>query len=164
MAGLLYPLLNKIVNNMAPTQTSLGTYITGGILTSSGAEIQLSIPTGCKFPSGTQITGLTFDIVARASSSNGQGIYIIKKTSGSSDAASFTLGRNFTFYNGDNQSKTVTPSMVTVEIHGGTNIFIRFSSGVANFFTGNATNTTYVNNNALAIRLNSISLTTNVSS
>lgn len=137
-------------------QINLGTYITVGILTSSAGEIAFSIPTGRVFPNNVTITKITGNLLVRASSANGNGIYIVKSTNGGYTGKDFDTSSTFTFYNGANQSKSLAPSAWTKTLNGGTNIYIRLASNTSHFFSGNATNTGYTNNNACSILLTNL--------
>ena len=162
--GTVKASLGEIKNAMlAPSSLNLGSVVCPAILTSAGGTLQFTIPTGRIFPNGAQITSLSFGIVARASSSNGGGEYIIHKVDGAYAAATFTLGSDFIFANASEQTKTITPTQTSVSIQGGTNILVEFSTGTSNFFTGSATITGYTNNNATTLRLASVILGTSTS-
>ena len=143
------------------TSVSLGTYIAGGLLTSTAGTLTFSIPTGRVFPSGTTISKLTMNIVARASSANGAGYYIIKASSGGSDAKAFNSEAAFSFYNANNTSKSLAASGSTVSLQGGTNIQVSLSGG-NDFFSGTSTIRGYINNNACIITCSSIVATLNI--
>lgn len=162
--GTVKASLGEIKNAMlAPSSLNLGNVVCPAILSSGAGSIEFTIPTGRIFPAGTQITSLSFNIVARASSSNGTGEYIIHKVGEPYGAATFTLGSNFTFANASDQSKTITPTQVNMSLQGGTNISILFSTGTNNFFTGSSTITGYTNNNAVTLRLSGVTLGTSSS-
>ena len=162
--GTVKASLGEIKNAMlAPTSLNLGNVVCPAILSSTGGTLQFTIPTGRIFPDGTQITSLSFNIVARASSSNGGGEYVIHKVGEAYAAATFTLGSDFIFSNASNQTKTITPTQVSVSLQGGTNILVDFTTGTSNFFTGSATITGYTNNNATTLRLASVRLGTSIS-
>lgn len=162
--GTVKASLGEIKNAMlAPSSLNLGTVVCAAILTSAAGTLEFTIPTGRIFPAGTQITSLSFNIVARASSSDGGGKYIIHKVGEPYGAATFTLGSNFTFANASDQTQTITPTQATVSLQGGTNIYIWFSTGTGNFFTGSSTITGYTNNNAVTLRVSDITLGTSSS-
>lgn len=145
------------------TTLNLGVYVASGILTSNAGLLTFSIPTGRVFPSGTTISKITFDILARASSANGTGYYIIESTTTGSDVASFDSSTSKTFHNANDTTKTITSAMWTKELYGGTNIYIAFSGG-NDFFSGTTTIRNYINNNAAVIYLSNIVVTLSISS
>ena len=162
--GTVKASLGEIKNVMlAPPSLNLGDVVCPAILTSAAGTLEFTIPTGRIFPAGTQITSLSFNMLARASSSNGTGEYIVHKVGEAYTAAAFTLGGNFTFANASDQTKTITPTQVSVSFQGGTNILIGFSTGTNHFFTGSTTITGYTNNNAAILRLASVTLGTSMS-
>lgn len=131
------------------TSLNLGICITSAILTSSGGTLQFTIPTGRTFPNGTTITKITFNIIARVN-----GSYIIKGTSGGTDSASFDSSLASSFYNSANASKSLTTSMWSKTIQGGTNIYISLTGGASDFFGGSA-----LNNSAVCLYLSNIQVT-----
>ena len=145
------------------TTLNLGVYVASGILTSNAGLLTFSIPTGRVFPSGTTISKITFDILARASSANGTGYYIIESTTTGSDVASFDSSTSKTFHNANDTTKTITSAMWTKELYGGTNIYIAFSGGT-DFFSGTTTIRNYINNNAAVVYLSNIVVTLSVPS
>lgn len=145
-------------------QISLGTYITGGVLTNGSSDIHFSIPTGRVFPNGTTISKLTFNIVVRAGNSNASGMYIVKSASGGTDVKYYDSTASFQFYNGANQSKTLTTAMSTIVLQGGTNIDVHWLGSGNYFFSGSSTYNGYVNNQPIAIMLTGITATLNIPS
>lgn len=139
----------------------LGYYLAAGLLTSSSGYLLFSIPTGRVFPQGTTISKMTCTMCARASSANGSGYYIVKKSSGGTDHVSFNSTQNFTFYNANNASMTLAKSKISVVLYGGTNVRVQFTEA-AHFFSGNSTITNYINNNACTIEMTSINITLNI--
>lgn len=137
---------------------SLGTYIAAGILTSATGTIEFSIPTGMRIEPSATINSISFNILVRAGNHNGTGMYIVKASSGGSDAASFNSSSAFTFYNGTNQSKSLAQSKITKSIQGNTNLLISMASGTDYFFSGNATNSGYLNNQPCVVRLTGITV------
>lgn len=138
---------------------SLGTYIVSATLTNSGGLIQFSIPTGRVFPSGTTISKITFNIVGRAANANGVGYYIIKSASGGTDKVAFDSSATKTFYNANNDAKSLTSSLWTSKtIEGGTNIYIAINGGT-DFFSGNSTIRNYINNQPCVLYLDNITVT-----
>lgn len=132
---------------------SIGRYESVGVLSGSAGRLTFSIPTGRVYPSGTTISKLTCRFVARASNASGGGLYIVKKTSGGADEQSFDSTSNFTFYNGANQSKTLSTSNITVTMQGNTNILVNLDAGTDHFFSGSSANTGNTNNNAATIEI-----------
>lgn len=145
-------------------QISLGTYITGGVLTSNSSNIHFSIPTGRVFPDGTTISKLTFNIVVRASNSNASGLYIVKNASGGTDVKYYDSTASFQFYNGANQPKTLTTAMSTISLQGGTNIYVNWVGSGNYFFSGTSTYNGYVNNQPISVMLTDITATLNIPS
>lgn len=145
-------------------QISLGTYITGGVLTSGSSNIHFSIPTGRVFPNGTTISKLTFNIVVRASNSNASGLYIVKDASGGTDVKYYDSTASFQFYNGANQPKTLTTAMSTISLQGGTNIYVNWVGSGNYFFSGTSTYNGYVNNQPISVMLTDITATLNIPS
>lgn len=145
------------------TTLNLGNYISAAILTSNAGDLFFSIPTGRVFPSGTTISKITFNIVARVSNANGIGYYIIKSASGGSDGAAFDSSVSKTFYNANNASKTVTSSMWSKTLDGRTNIRISIAGG-NDFFSGTTTIRNYINNNAAVVYVYNIVVTLNIPS
>lgn len=145
-------------------QINLGTYITGGVLTNGSSDIHFSIPTGRVFPNGTTISKLTFNIVVRAGNSNASGMYIVKSASGGTDVKYYDSTASFQFYNGANQSKTLTTAMSTIVLQGGTNIDVYWLGSGNYFFSGSSTYNAYVNNQPIAIMLTGITATLNIPS
>lgn len=143
------------------TQLNLGRYTTGGLLTASAGAIQFSIPTG-RVLSHTTIEKISFYILARVGNSGtnaaANGLYIIKSSSGGTSGVTINSDVNSSFYNAQNESKTITPSMWTATIQGDTNIFITISSGSSNFFSGSSY-AAQVNNQPVAFDINNISVT-----
>ena len=145
-------------------QISLGTYVASGVLTSVGSDMHFSIPTGRVFPDGTTISKLTFNIVVRAGNHNASGMYIVKSTSGGTNPESYDSTASFQFYNGANQSKTLTTAMSTISLQGGTNIDVHWLGSGNYFFSGTSTYNGYVNNQPIVIMLTSITATLNIPS
>ena len=138
----------------------LGALYTVGVTSSSGASLGFSIPTGRIIPSSTTISKITFNMVARVGSSNGTGKYIVKSTSGGSSAQAFDSSTTTKFYNASDTQKSLTSAMWTGKaIEGQTNIRIYLDSDSSYFFTGNATNNGYCNNQPVSIYLTSINIT-----
>ena len=138
-----------------PTQVNLGTCYCAGNLTSTCSSLTFTIPTGRVLGDGASISKLTFNIVVRASNSNGAGYYIIKATSGGSDAKAFDSTKSFSFYNANNVSKTLTTSQRTITLQGATNILVNFA-GASDIFSGTPTIRNYINNNACIVTLTNI--------
>lgn len=137
-------------------ELELGTMIIPAILTSTGGELYFTIPTGRLFPSGTTVSSLRFNMNGRAGSSDGQGYYIIRGSSGGTDTALFwygSIGGTTAFYNANNNQKAVTQSMWTVSLQGGTNILVKINGGENYFFSGNATKDGYLNNQPVVLYL-----------
>ena len=145
------------------TTLNLGNYVGAAILSSNAGDLQFSIPTGRVFPTGTTISKITFNIVARSSNANGVGYYIIKSASGGSDGAAFDSSASKTFYNANNASKTITTSMWRKYLDGGTNIRIMFVGG-NDFFSGTTTIRNYINNNAATVYVYNIVVTLDIPS
>lgn len=127
---------------------SLGNYVTGAILTSSGTELYFSIPTGRILPS---FSSISFGLIARATNPNGTGFYIVKNTSGGYNAANITVTPTTgsgSFYNADNAEQTITSAVSSLE--GETNIDIRLTAT----YGGSG-----VNNNPCVCRLENIVIT-----
>lgn len=143
------------------TQLNLGRYTTGGILTASGGSIQFSIPTG-RVLSHTTISKISFYILARVGNSGttaaANGLYILKSSSGGTSGVALRSDANSSFYNGQNESKTITPSMWTTTIEGNTNISVTIASGSNNFYSG-ANYVAAVNNQPVAFEVNNIAVT-----
>ena len=143
---------------------ALGRYISAGLLSNAGRELVFSIPTGRVFPNGTTVYSISFDIVVRIAStdpsaSSGSGAYyIVKKTSGGTDVASFHSITNSSFYDGNNTLRTLASENWTKTLQGGTNILIDLYNSTSNFFTGNATVLNRVNNMPCAVYLLNISV------
>lgn len=142
---------------MGATTLNLGTYVGGCVLTSSGGQIYFSIPTGRNL-SHTNISKITFNICVRCSNANGNGYYIVKRAGGSADSVAFDSSKSCTFYDGNNAQKTLTTSMWTKNLNGGTNIYISLYGG-DHFFSGSSTITGYCNNNAATVYLSGITVT-----
>lgn len=138
-----------------PTTINLGSCVCTGMLSSAAGSLSFTIPTGRALGDGVSISKLTFNIVARASNSNGAGYYIIKATSGGSDAKAFNSTANFSFYNANNVSKTLTASQRSITLQGSTNIHVNFAGG-DDFFSGTSTIRNYINNNACVVTLTNI--------
>lgn len=142
-------------------ELELGTMIVPAILTSTSSDLYFAIPTGRLFPSGTTIRSLRFYINGRAGSSDGQGYYIIRGSSGGTDMALFeygSTGGTAVFYNANNNMKSVTQSMWTVSLQGGTNILVRINGGENYFFSGNATKDGYLNNQPVVLYLSNVTV------
>lgn len=138
-----------------PRTINLGSCVCAGSLSSSAGSLVFTIPTGRVLGAGASISKLTFNIVVRASNSNGAGYYIIKATSGGSGAKAFDSTANFSFYNANNVSKTLTTSQRTISLQGSTNIQVSFSGG-DDFFSGTSAIRGYINNNACVVSLTNI--------
>lgn len=145
-------------------QISLGTYITGGVLTGNGSYMHFSIPTGRVFPDGTTISKLMFNIVVRAGNHNASGLYIVKNASGGTDVKYYDSTASFQFYNGANQSKTLTTAMSDITLQGGTNIYVSWHGSGDYFFSGTSTYNGYVNNQPIVIMLTNITANLNIPS
>ena len=144
------------INSYArPTQVNLGTCYCAGNLTSTCSSLTFTIPTGRVLGDGVSISKLKFNIVVRASNSNGTGYYIIKASSGGSDSKAFDSTANFSFYNANNDSKTLTTSQRTITLQGATNILVNFT-GASDLFSGTSTIRGYINNNACIVTLTNI--------
>lgn len=130
-------------------------------MTNSAGDLYFSIPTGRAFPSGTTLTAISFKIGARAANQNGTGMYIIKDSASGTGNATFNSANAFTFYNGAGSSKTVAQSNIQKLFYGQTNIVIHIVSGTHGF-SGNSTNTGYVNNQPVSVWLTDISITVNL--
>ena len=103
---------------------------------------------------------ITFNIIARVGNSNAAGVYIIKETSGGTSTVSFDSSKSCTFYNGNNVKETLTASMWTVKtINGHTNMYFNITGTSDYFFSGNATINGYVNNQPVAVFLDTINVT-----
>ena len=143
-----------------PSTLALGTYVTTGVLTNGGKSLYFSIPTGRVFPAAASISKITFNIVARVGNSNASGVYIIKETSGGTSTVSFDSSKSCTFYNGNNVKETLTASMWTFKtINGHTNMYFNITGTSDYFFSGNATINGYVNNQPVAVFLDTINVT-----
>ena len=138
-----------------PTQVNLGTCICAGNLSSSAGSLSFTIPMGRVLGDGASISKLTFNIVVRASNSNGAGYYIIKATSGGAGAKAFDSTKSFSFYNANNVSKTLTTSQMAISLQGSTNIYVNFTAS-EDFFSGTSTIRGYINNNACVVSLSNI--------
>lgn len=143
---------------------SLGTYVASGFLTNAGRELVFSIPTGRIFPSGTDISSISFNIIVRIAStdpaaSGSGGYYIVKKTSGGTDLTTFNSTTNSNFYDGGNTLRTLASGNWGKGLHGRTNILIDLYNSTTNFFAGNATVLNRVNNMPCIIYLSEISVT-----
>ena len=147
-----------------PSQINLGRYISSGFITNTGGQIIFSIPLGRVLPSSASISSISFNIVARAASSTSSsntsgGFYCIKSAASGTSAATFnSASTSITFYDAGNNSRTLTGTTFknSVSIQGGTNILVNINSGTNYFFTGNATNLGYLNNQPVAVDLQSI--------
>lgn len=142
-------------------ELELGTMIVPAILTTTGGELYFTIPTGRLFSSGTTVSSLRFSMNGRAGSSEGQGNYIIRGSSSGTDTVLFwygSTGGTTSFYNANNNQKSVTQSMWTVSLQGGTNILVRINGGENYFFSGNATKDGYLNNQPVVLYLSSVTV------
>lgn len=144
--------------SLTPT-ISLGRYVTGGILTSTAGTLQFSVPTGRLFRSGSTVSRFACSMVARATNRNGTGMYIVKASSGGSDAVAIVSDDPSLIYNGANNLVTIPKAAWTVTLQGGTNVLVNIATGRSNFFSGSATNTGYINNQAVSLFLDSIFVT-----
>lgn len=163
LANLVSKLTDAGMIGSGSKTISLGQYQACGTLTASAGDLYFSIPTGRVFPSGTTLTAISFKIGARAANQNGAGMYIIKDSASGVSSVTFNSANAFTFYNGASASKTVAQSNIQKLLYGQTNILIHIVSG-ANGFSGNATNTGYINNQPVSIWLTDISITVNLPS
>ena len=140
-----------------PRTLNLGVCACGAVLTTDASALYFTIPTGRVFPSGTTITRITGNMSVRASNRNSTGMYIVKSSSGGSSGAAFDTAASVvsTFYDGANNKRTpsVKPSL---KLYGGTNIHFAWATGIDNYFSGNATNTSYVNNQACMVMLTNL--------
>ena len=142
-------------------ELELGTMILPAVLTTTGGELYFTIPTGRLFPSGTAVSSLRFNMNGRAGSSNGQGSYIIRGSSSGTDTALFwygSTGGTTSFYNANNNQKSVTQSMWTVSMQGGTSILVRINGGENYFFSGNSTKDGYLNNQPVVLYLTNVTI------
>lgn len=138
---------------------SLGDYYAVGLLTSTSRNLYFTIPTGRIFPSGTTVSGVTFSAVARAGKSNGTGAYIFSRGSDNqygSVACNSAATTNFVDYAA--KPKSITSSMWTKTLYGGTNVGIVWTGSEDHFFTGNSDNTAIINNQPVVIALYNISI------
>lgn len=146
---------------------TLGAYRTASVLTTASTQLFFSIPTGRVYPSNYVIKEFSCSILGRASSSNTTGLYIMKASSGSTDAgASFIYGQTCTCYNAANNQIEIPTSFVyngstvsgqDVILSGGTNINVMLRTSTSYGFAGNSTNSGYVNNNTAMLMLSHIS-------
>lgn len=146
------------VNSSNKTTLSLGSYHATGLLTSSSAILYFTIPTGRVFPTGTTVSKITFSIIARAGKSNGAGAYIIKNASGGTSSASFDSSNSSSFYDYADKPRTMTSSMWTKTLYGGTNVGITFTGSENYFFTGNSDNNAIINNQPVVVTLSDINI------
>lgn len=144
------------------TTVSLETWVATGILTTNSANLRFTIPTGRIYPPGSTIEEISFNIVARSGNASGTGRYIMKNTSKGYDAASFVYKAEgnanvCSFYNGNNQRKTIAHNNCFVTLYGGTNIEVSLVPSTKYFFTGTKTINNACNNQPVAVGLDSIS-------
>lgn len=144
------------------TTLNLGTYVATGFISNSCGAIGFSIPTGRVFPSGTTISKITFSMTARVSrgtAAANAGIYCITS---SSDGTVGTINYNSTastkFYNASGVQKTLTTSITTIGLYGGTNIYIYWKGD--NYLFG--ANSLYINNKPVVLTLTGINVTFNI--
>lgn len=128
------------------TSLSLGTYVASGFLTSNSSIVQFSIPTGRVFPTNAQINTIQFNVVARVGNSSGTGSYLISDGDTHSVALHSASNSN-QISNANDTTKTITSTMWTKNIYGGTNIFISINGGSNYFFSGPNSSTAGVNGN-----------------
>lgn len=140
-----------------PRTLNLGVCACGAVLTTDASALYFTIPTGRVFPSGTEITRITGTMSVRASNRNGTGMYIMKSSSGGSSGATFDTARSIvsTFYDGANNKRTPS-AKPSLNLYGGTNIYFAWATGTNNYFSGNATNTSYINNQACMVMLTNL--------
>ena len=143
---------------------SLGRYVAAAILTGSGGSIYFTVPLGRVLKDGATVKALSFQTTVRASNANGNGIYIIKNESGGTSSATFNYEADKTysssnplmpFYDGANNRRTPTVKP-TILIEGNTFIYFEWLTGTSHYFSGNSTNTKYLNNNACTAFLSNI--------
>lgn len=154
----LFDILHKII--VPDTTLSLGRYEGAAILSGTAGTLRFSIPTGRVYPTGTTISRITFNVIGRASNSNGGGVYIIEKVNEAAGWASFDSSTDFVFQNGSDQTKTLPQANIYISLQGGTNVFVNLDSFTNQFFGG--TNTSYINNNAAVVELDNITIYFNV--
>lgn len=156
--GRLFNILYKTI--VPDTTLSLGRYEGAAVISGNAGALRFSIPTGRVYPTGTTISRVTFNVVGRASNSNGGGVYIIEKVGEAAGWAPFDSSTDFVFQNGSDQTKTLLKENIYISLHGGTNVFVNLDSSTNQFFGG--TNTSYINNNAAVVELDNITIYFNV--
>lgn len=150
-------LYNILRNIIVPSNTlSLGTYNTASVLTGTGSRITFSIPTGRVYPTGTTITKVVCNFNARTSNAEGNGVYVVHKVGTFTDWAPFDSTSNFTFNNGVNDTVSLAPNNMTINLQGGTNVLINLQAPTSHFFSGSQSNTNILNNNATVVELKDI--------
>lgn len=130
----------------------LGNFVTSAVLTSDGGGLYFSIPVNRIFPKSTVVTRARGNISARASNSEGTGVYIMKSTSSGSSPAPFDTANSIwaDFYDGANTHRTPS-THPTLTMKGCGECLFDFASRTANYITGSATITSRTNNNAVVV-------------
>lgn len=159
----LKKILQKLMWGIPQKELSLGNYITTGVLTNGAGDLYFCIPLNRVYPPDATISKITFNIVVRAGNRNGSGMYIVKNAADSSALASFSSTNTFTFYNGNNDSKSITATNFVITLQGGSNIWIllRGSSIAQYLFASNSTINGYINNQPCTVWLADIKISFN---
>ena len=146
-----------------PKTINLGTYVSTGILTGSGGHLMFSIPLGRTLPSNASISLIEFDVCARCgynTANSGAGYYIVKDSASGTSTVHVKSNDTSRFYNAGGIAKDLLTSHWTGNsIQGNTNIYISWNTNTTDFFTQNATNRGYLNNQPVTVFLANINIT-----
>ena len=146
-----------------PNTINLGTYVSTGILTGSGGHLMFSIPLGRTLPSNASISLIEFDVCARCgynTANSGAGYYIVKDSASGTSTVHIKSNATSRFYNAGGTAKDLLVShWAGKSIQGNTNIYISWNTNTTDFFTQNATNRGYLNNQPVTVFLANINIT-----
>lgn len=161
-------LINEILNNIADltnlqtgeVDIDIGDLLIVGRLTSDSGRLGWTIPLGRVLPKNTTITKVTGEIVVRVGSHNTSGLYIWRSTGAT--PAIFDTSENSIFLDGAETSRTILPSYWYLSLQGESNLYMEVVSNTSNFFSGNATNGDYVNNQPCSVELSKVKITVDI--
>lgn len=161
-------LINEILNNIADltnlqtgeVDIDIGDLLIVGRLTSDSGRLGWTIPLGRVLPKNTTITKVTGEIVVRVGSHNTSGLYIWRSTG--AIPAVFDTSENSIFLDGAETSRTILPSYWYLSLQGESNLYMEVVSSTSNFFSGNATNGGYVNNQPCSVELSKVKITVDI--
>ena len=161
-------LINEILNNIADltnlqtgeVDIDIGDLLIVGRLTSDSGRLGWTIPLGRILPKNTTITKVTGEIVVRVGSHNTSGLYIWRSTG--AIPAAFDTSENSIFLDGAETSRTILPSYWYLSLQGESNLYMEVISSTSNFFSGNATNGGYVNNQPCSVELSKVKITVDI--